>query len=118
VANSQHSIQLADVLRRGSRIDTRQAPAGRSADSALTHGLMLTIRDQERKIHELQRQAGVALMTSAGVAERLGVSPNSVRRWTDAGKLACVILPGGERGYTLEDIDALLASCERREVTP
>jgi excisionase family DNA binding protein len=108
-----HSPRLPDVLRRGNRIDGRKERAGRSVDSAMAYGLLLTIAKQDREIAELQRQAGVALMTTAQVAERLGVSPGSIRAWTDAGQLSSIRLPSGERRYSTENVDALLAACVR-----
>ena len=41
-------------------------------------------------------------------ARLLGVSMNTLRRWSDAGRLACFRSPGGHRRYRLEDIRALL----------
>jgi hypothetical protein len=118
MADVNHSPLLPDILRRGgSRIDARAERAGRSADSALVHGLTLVVRDQERKIHELQRQAASELLTCPAVANRLGVSANSVSRWADAGKLAYIVLPDGSRRFTLEGITALLAACERHQAT-
>jgi excisionase family DNA binding protein len=87
--------------------------AGRSADSALVAGLVIIVAQQDRELELLRRQAGPPLLTTAGVAERLGVSPGSVRAWTERGQLACVILPGGERRFTVEGVTALLAACER-----
>jgi excisionase family DNA binding protein len=114
---SNDSARLPDVLRRGNRIDGRKERAGRSVDSAMAYGLLLTISQQDREIAELQRQAAATLLTSTQVAQRLGVSPNSVRSWASAGKLAYVVLPSRERRFTLAAVDELLASCERREVT-
>jgi diguanylate cyclase (GGDEF)-like protein/excisionase family DNA binding protein len=41
-------------------------------------------------------------------AELLGVSVNTLRRWSDAGKVACYRSAGGHRRYRRADIDALL----------
>jgi excisionase family DNA binding protein len=52
------------------------------------------------------------LLTARAVAERLGVSAETVLRWTREGKLPGVRLPGTVRGrlrYRPEDIDTWLA---------
>ncbi len=43
------------------------------------------------------------------VAELLALSPNTVRRWTDAGRIPARRSPGGHRRYLLEEILALAA---------
>ncbi|HEX5641849.1 MAG TPA: GAF domain-containing protein [Thermoleophilia bacterium] len=42
------------------------------------------------------------------VASALGVSANTVRRWTDVGRIAAHRSPGGHRRYLAEDVRALL----------
>ena len=42
------------------------------------------------------------------VADVLGVSPNTVRRWTDVGRIAAHRSPGGHRRYLADDVHALL----------
>jgi excisionase family DNA binding protein len=42
------------------------------------------------------------------VANVLGVSPNTVRRWTDVGRIAAHRSPGGHRRYLADDVLALL----------
>jgi excisionase family DNA binding protein len=49
------------------------------------------------------------LLTPEEVAERLRVSPRSVRRWIAAGKLAAVILPSGRVRIDEAAVDALTA---------
>ncbi|MEI6449568.1 MAG: GAF domain-containing protein [Actinomycetes bacterium] len=48
----------------------------------------------------------------ADVARLLGVSDNTVRRWTDAGRIAAYRSPGGHRRFLAEDVQALLAEEE------
>ncbi|NLE21423.1 MAG: GAF domain-containing protein [Actinobacteria bacterium] len=43
------------------------------------------------------------------VAAALGVSANTVRRWTDVGRIASYRSPGGHRRYLAEDVYALIS---------
>ena len=44
----------------------------------------------------------------ADVAALMGVSANTVRRWTDAGRIAAHRSPGGHRRYLAADVSALM----------
>ena len=46
------------------------------------------------------------------VASALGVSANTVRRWTDVGRIAAHRSPGGHRRYLADDVRALLPEGE------
>ncbi|MBE3033349.1 MAG: GAF domain-containing protein, partial [Actinobacteria bacterium] len=46
-------------------------------------------------------------------AAALGVSPNTLRRWSDTGKLVCYRSPGGHRRYRRADVEALLRAQSR-----
>lgn len=50
------------------------------------------------------------LMSTGDVAEVLGVSEATVKRWADAGTLTCIRTPGGHRKFRLRDIAMHLAS--------
>jgi diguanylate cyclase (GGDEF)-like protein/excisionase family DNA binding protein len=41
-------------------------------------------------------------------ADLLGVSSNTIRRWTDFGKLTCRRTPGGQRRFLLHDLEAVM----------
>jgi len=48
------------------------------------------------------------LITARVVADRLGVSPETVLRWTRRGELPALRLPGGAIRYRPADLDAWL----------
>lgn len=47
------------------------------------------------------------LMPIGDVARILGVSVDTVRRWSDAGTLPVVVLPSGHRRYRPADVAAI-----------
>jgi excisionase family DNA binding protein len=48
------------------------------------------------------------------VAERLGVSIGTVRRWADAGHVASYRTPGGQRRFSAAEVETFVAKLERR----
>jgi len=60
------------------------------------------------------RADGDAWLRLRDAADTLGISLNTLRRWSDAGKLTCYRSPGGHRRYRRRDIEAHLA----RQVRP
>lgn len=48
------------------------------------------------------------LLTAREVAETVGVSPETVLRWTRRGELSAIRLPGGQIRYRADDLDAWL----------
>lgn len=49
------------------------------------------------------------LLTAKEAGEALGgISDETVNRWARQGKLACIVLPGGQRRYRREVIEAIL----------
>ncbi len=54
------------------------------------------------------RASGEGWLRLGDAAAELGVSLNTLRRWSDAGKLTVYRSPGGHRRYRRADIDALL----------
>lgn len=50
-----------------------------------------------------------ALLTARQVAELLGVSPETVLRWTRRGDLSAIRLPGGAMRYREDALDRWLA---------
>lgn len=57
-------------------------------------------------------QSRLGLSTSEA-ARHLGVSLSTVRRWSDAGHLRGYRTPGGQRRFTVEQLDEFLASLEQ-----
>ena len=47
-------------------------------------------------------------LTIGEVARAVGVSVDTIRRWSDKGLLPCTVLPGGHRRYRAEDVNAIL----------
>jgi len=60
----------------------------------------------------VRERADTTWLHVADVARLLGVSANTVRRWTDAGRIAAYRSPGGHRRYLAEDVHALLSEEE------
>ena len=50
------------------------------------------------------------VFTSSQAALYLGVSLATIRRWTDAGHIACYRTPGGQRRFSRAQLDSFIAS--------
>jgi excisionase family DNA binding protein len=53
-------------------------------------------------------------LTTSQAARHLGVSISSVRRWSDAGHLHGSRTPGGQRRFTVEQLEEFLTSLRPR----
>lgn len=53
-------------------------------------------------------------LTTAQAARHLGVSLSTIRRWSDAGHLRGSRTPGGQRRFSVEELDGFLASLRPR----
>jgi MerR family transcriptional regulator, light-induced transcriptional regulator len=51
----------------------------------------------------------VDILSTRSVAEMLGVSEATVKRWSDAGTLKCFRTPGGHRKFRLRDVKSFLS---------
>jgi excisionase family DNA binding protein len=52
-------------------------------------------------------------LSTSQAAHHLGVSLSTVRRWSDMGHLVGYRTPGGQRRFTVEQLDAFLAGLEQ-----
>jgi excisionase family DNA binding protein len=52
-------------------------------------------------------------LSTSEAARHLGVSLSTVRRWSDAGHLRGYRTPGGQRRFTIEQLDEFLASLDQ-----
>ncbi len=52
------------------------------------------------------------VFTSSQAARYLGVSLATIRRWTDAGHIACYRTPGGQRRFSKDQLDGFIASLQ------
>jgi len=50
------------------------------------------------------------VFTSSQAADYLGVSLATIRRWTDAGHVACYRTPGGQRRFSRTQLESFVSS--------
>lgn len=48
------------------------------------------------------------LLSIGEAANRLGISVDTLRRWSNEGRVPAVTLPSGHRRFRLEDIEAMV----------
>jgi excisionase family DNA binding protein len=53
------------------------------------------------------------IFTSSQAAVYLGVSLDTIKRWTDAGHLGCYRTPGGQRRFSRDQLERFLATLHR-----
>ena len=53
-------------------------------------------------------------LTASQAARHLGVSISTLRRWSDAGHVQAYRTPGGQRRFSVEELDAFLESLRPR----
>jgi len=66
--------------------------------------------DDEAPAAVASPRPAAALLTPAQAAARLGVTPRTLARWADAGRLVGVRTPGGHRRYPAAAVRDLAAS--------
>ncbi len=57
------------------------------------------------------------VVTSSQAARYLGVSLATIRRWTDAGHIACYRTPGGQRRFSKDQLDGFIVSLQGEDST-
>lgn len=55
------------------------------------------------------------VFTSSQAAGYLGVSLATIRRWTDAGHIACYRTPGGQRRFSKDQLDGFIVSLQSHD---
>jgi excisionase family DNA binding protein len=63
------------------------------------------------------RQKSRLGLSTSEAARHLGVSLSTVRRWSDAGHLRGYRTPGGQRRFTVEQLDEFLSSLEQQDAS-
>ena len=58
------------------------------------------------------------VFTSSQAALYLGVSLATIRRWTDAGHIACYRTPGGQRRFSRAQLDGFISSMSEGPAAP
>jgi excisionase family DNA binding protein len=53
------------------------------------------------------------VFTSSQAALHLGISLATIRRWTDAGHISCYRTPGGQRRFSLDQLEDFIDSMHR-----
>jgi putative resolvase len=48
------------------------------------------------------------MLTVGQAADYIGVSPSSIRKWSDRGLVQAYRTPGGDRRFSIDDLDALI----------
>ena len=57
-------------------------------------------------------------LSTSQAARHLGVSLSTIRRWSDMGHLRGYRTPGGQRRFTVEQLDAFLSGLEQQHRLP
>jgi excisionase family DNA binding protein len=58
------------------------------------------------------------LLNVSDAADYLSVSAASLRKWSDQGLVPVYRTPGGQRRYSLEDLEGFIASMRQPEAQP
>lgn len=63
---------------------------------------------------EEQDEAEVEYLTPGQVARMLHVSPKTVDRWADQGRIGCIVTLGGHRRFARRDVDLAVEAMASR----
>ena len=67
-----------------------------------------------REPGESEQSSSDAYLTPSEAAKRLHVSPNTIARWANEGRIPCVVTMGGHRRFRQKDIDAVARQMSER----
>jgi excisionase family DNA binding protein len=68
--------------------------------------------------HRIGPNANRLGLSTSQAARHLGVSLSTIRRWSDMGHLRGYRTPGGQRRFTVEQLDAFLSGLEQQHRLP
>ncbi len=57
-------------------------------------------------------------LTPGQVARMLHVSPKTVDRWADQGRIGCIVTLGGHRRFSRDDVEEVVAAMASRGSAP
>ncbi len=102
------------AIRRAARAESEDVPASR---------FELSVADSEPDVRStsarhvclvepvISRVDDADLLTPAEAARRLGVTPNTVTRWSRAGRISAIQTMGGHRRFRRDEIERVLREC-------
>ena len=94
--------------------DRRSKPLQRRG-SLKNGGLPAVNQGMDTRIGPTANRLG---LSTSQAARHLGVSLSTIRRWSDMGHLRGYRTPGGQRRFTVEQLDAFLSGLEQQHRLP